>query len=78
MREAGIESLESLFPGSNAQYCLEDQKERGQEDQGIQHNDEDHRQEAVDAVDMGVSTGKPHGILMEAVCVGEGVGVAER
>ena len=24
MREAGIESLKSLFPGSNAQNCLED------------------------------------------------------
>ena len=57
VRKAGIEGFEPFSFGSNAQYSLQDEHVRKENDEGIQSQCKDDYNEAVQAVDAGAGTG---------------------
>ena len=66
MGDTGVQGLMSLCQRCNAEYSLQDQCIRKNNESQVQHSTESNK-ETIDNIDLVVRAGQLHGILMKTV-----------
>ena len=66
MGDTGVKGLKSLCQRCNAEYSLQDQCIRKNNESQVQHSTESNK-ETIDNIDLVVRAGQLHGILMKTI-----------
>lgn len=78
MGDTGVEGLDPLISGGNAQDTLEYQHIGDEDNQKIQYKYKDYKHNWIQLIKDGISTSQFNDILMKAECMGKGMGLAIR